>query len=107
MVGLYGVTIGKGCFGESMFSFAETDVSKMAFIPDVPIGQGKSVAWIDCQLGQRSSLFLGAHTISPKSTLKSLQDVIIAPINWKNYQERVFSSKTKAVNAKKIRRLMD
>jgi leucyl/phenylalanyl-tRNA--protein transferase len=29
--GLYGVTIGKGCFGESMFS-TETDVSKMAFI---------------------------------------------------------------------------
>lgn len=29
--GLYGVTIGKGCFGESMFS-TQTDVSKMAFI---------------------------------------------------------------------------
>ena len=28
--GLYGVTIGQGCFGESMFSI-QTDVSKMAF----------------------------------------------------------------------------
>ncbi len=36
--GLYGVTIGKGCFGESMFS-TQTDVSKMAFYTLMLIGQ--------------------------------------------------------------------
>ena len=98
--GLYGVTIGKGCFGESMFS-TETDVSKMAFYTLMLIGQENQLPWIDCQLVNDHLLSLGASTISRQTYLKSLQDVIIAPpINWKNYQERVFSSKTIAVNAK-------
>ncbi|MEG2750032.1 MAG: leucyl/phenylalanyl-tRNA--protein transferase, partial [Acinetobacter sp.] len=38
---------------------------------------------------------LGACTLSRQEYLKSLQDVIKQPpIDWKSYQERVFSSKT-------------
>jgi len=98
--GLYGVTIGKGCFGESMFS-TETDVSKMAFYTLMLIGQENQLPWIDCQLVNEHLISLGASTLSRQAYLKSLQDVIIAPsINWKNYQERVFSSKTIALCAK-------
>ena len=98
--GLYGVTIGKGCFGESMFS-TETDVSKMAFYTLMLIGKENQLPWIDCQLVNDHLLSLGASTISRQQYLKSLKNVIIAPaIDWKSYQERVFSSKTIALNAK-------
>ncbi|MEQ1296279.1 leucyl/phenylalanyl-tRNA--protein transferase [Acinetobacter soli] len=98
--GLYGVSIGKGCFGESMFS-TRTDVSKMAFYTLMLIGQEHQVRWIDCQLVNDHLLSLGACTLSRQDYLKSLQDVIIEPpINWKKYSERVFSSKRIAQIAK-------
>jgi leucyl/phenylalanyl-tRNA---protein transferase len=98
--GLYGVSIGKGCFGESMFS-TRTDASKMAFYTLMLIGQEHQVRWIDCQLVNDHLLSLGACTLSRQDYLKSLQDVIIAPpINWKKYSERVFSSKRIAQIAK-------
>lgn len=97
--GLYGVTIGKGCFGESMFS-TRTDVSKMAFYTLMLIGQENQLPWIDCQLVNDHLLSLGASTISRQAYLNSLQDVINQPsINWQKYQEGVFSSKTIAINA--------
>ena len=100
--GLYGVSIGKGCFGESMFSL-ETDVSKMAFYTLMLLAQEQQVPWVDCQLVNDHLLSLGAGTLSRPAYLKSLQNVIIAPaIDWKSYQERVFSSKTIAVNAQLI-----
>ena len=98
--GLYGVTIGKGCFGESMFS-TQTDVSKMAFYASMLIGQENQLPWIDCQLVNDHLLSLGASTISRQNYLKSLQDVVKQPaIDWKRYQDRVFSSKTIALNAR-------
>lgn len=100
--GLYGVSIGRGCFGESMFS-TRTDASKMAFYSLMLLGQENQLAWIDCQLVNDHLHSLGACTLSRQEYLKSLQDVIIRPpIDWKNYQERVFSSKTVAENAKLI-----
>lgn len=98
--GLYGVTIGHGCFGESMFS-TETDVSKMAFYTLMLIGQENQLPWIDCQLVNDHLLSLGACTLSRQEYLKSLQDVVKQPvIDWKKYQDRVFSSKTIALNAR-------
>lgn len=100
--GLYGVTIGQGCFGESMFS-QRTDVSKMAFYTLMLIGQEQQLPWIDCQLVNDHLLSLGACTLSRQAYLKSLQDVINQPpINWKKYQDSVFSSKTIAETAKLI-----
>lgn len=98
--GLYGVTIGKGCFGESMFS-TETDVSKMAFYALMLIGQENKLPWIDCQLVNDHLLSLGASTLSRQAYLKSLQDVLKqAPIDWQSYQDSVFSSKTIALTAR-------
>lgn len=98
--GLYGVTIGKGCFGESMFS-TQTDVSKMAFYALMLIGRENQLPWIDCQLVNDHLMSLGACTISRHTYLKSLQDVIKQPaINWKKYQDGVFSSKTIAQSAR-------
>ncbi|MCK4103167.1 leucyl/phenylalanyl-tRNA--protein transferase [Acinetobacter radioresistens] len=97
--GLYGVTIGKGCFGESMFS-THTDVSKMAFYSLMLIAKENNLPWVDCQLVNEHLLSLGACTVSRQDYLKSLQDVIIQPtIDWKKYQERVFSSETVALNS--------
>ncbi|HAD68571.1 MAG TPA: leucyl/phenylalanyl-tRNA--protein transferase [Acinetobacter radioresistens] len=98
--GLYGVTIGKGCFGESMFS-THTDVSKMAFYSLMLIAKENNLPWVDCQLVNEHLLSLGACTVSRQDYLKSLQDVIIQPtIDWKKYQERVFSSETVALNSR-------
>ena len=98
--GLYGVTIGQGCFGESMFS-TQTDVSKMAFYTLMLIGQENKLPWIDCQLVNDHLLSLGACTLSRQAYLNSLQDIVKKPaIDWKKYQEGVFSSKTIAQNAR-------
>ncbi len=98
--GLYGVTIGKGCFGESMFS-TRTDVSKMAFYSLMLIAKENNLPWVDCQLVNEHLLSLGACIVSRQDYLKSLQDVIIQPaIDWKKYQERVFSSETVALNSR-------
>ena len=100
--GLYGVTIGHGCFGESMFS-TQTDVSKMAFYTLMRIGQENHLPWIDCQLVNDHLLSLGACTLSRQAYLNSLQDVVKQPpIDWKKYQEGVFSSKTIVQQARLI-----
>ena len=91
--GLYGVTIGKGCFGESMFS-TQTDVSKMAFYTLMLIGQENQLPWVDCQLVNSHLISLGACTLSRQGYLKSLQDVIIHPsINWKSIKNVYFQVK--------------
>ncbi|MCF8999971.1 leucyl/phenylalanyl-tRNA--protein transferase [Acinetobacter nectaris] len=91
--GLYGLTIGHGCFGESMFS-QRTDVSKMAFYTLMLIGTEQKLPWIDCQLVNDHLLSLGATTMTRENYLKSLQTVIKQPrIDWKKYQDSVFSSK--------------
>lgn len=98
--GLYGVSIGRGCFGESMFS-TQTDVSKMAFYTLMLIGREQNLPWIDCQLVNEHLLSLGACTLSRQSYLNSLQVVVNQPsIDWKKYQDGVFSSKTIALGAR-------
>lgn len=97
--GLYGLAIGQGCFGESMFS-TQTDVSKMAFYTLMLLGRENNLPWIDCQLVNDHLMSLGACTLSRHAYLNSLQDVIKQPaIDWKKYQDSVFSSKTIAETA--------
>lgn len=97
--GLYGVSIGQGCFGESMFS-RETDVSKMAFYSLMLIAQEQQLPWVDCQLENEHLMSLGACMISRQDYLKSLQDVVKGPsVDWKKYQDGVFSSQDIALSA--------
>ncbi|WP_324647320.1 leucyl/phenylalanyl-tRNA--protein transferase [Acinetobacter sp. MD2] len=96
--GLYGVSLGHGCFGESMFSHA-TDVSKMAFYTLMLLAQHEKLPWIDCQLENDHLLSLGASCISRAEYLNSLSNVIKQPnIDWKKYQDSVFFSKQLAIN---------
>lgn len=98
--GLYGICLGQGCFGESMFSRA-TDVSKMAFYTLMLIGQAQQLPWIDCQLVNEHLIRLGAVVVSRDNYLKSLEKVISKPqIDWNSYQNSVFSSKTLAIMQK-------
>lgn len=98
--GLYGVSIGKGCFGESMFS-TQTDVSKMAFYTLMLIAQENQLPWVDCQLVNDHLLSLGACTLSRQMYLNSLKDVVNYPsLHWQRYQDGVFSSKTIAQEAR-------
>lgn len=100
--GLYGVNIAQGCFGESMFS-TQTDTSKMAFYVLMLIGKAQNLEWIDCQLENDHLMRLGATTISRKKYLQSLRTVLNKPkMDWKMYQDSVFSSKTIAENAELI-----
>lgn len=92
--GLYGVHLGRGCFGESMFS-QKTDVSKIAFYVLMLVGQEQNLPWIDCQLENDHLISLGATCISRYEYINSLQNVIKEQsIDWKKYQDSVFSSKS-------------
>ena len=98
--GLYGVNVGRMFFGESMFS-TQTDASKMAFYALMLLGRENRLPWVDCQLVNDHLLSLGACTLSRHAYLNSLQDVIKhPPIDWKKYQDSVFSSKTIAQYAR-------
>lgn len=98
--GLYGLNIGRGFFGESMFN-TRTDTSKMAFYSLMLLCAEQHCPWVDCQLVNDHLLRLGATAIPRAEFLKSLQKVIKQPnIDWKVYQNSVFSTKEIAVNKK-------
>ncbi|WP_084386526.1 leucyl/phenylalanyl-tRNA--protein transferase [Castellaniella caeni] len=61
--GLYGVSLGRCFFGESMFSLA-TDASKVALAYLVRYLQAQQVPWIDCQQETPHLASLGAAPIS-------------------------------------------
>lgn len=84
--GLYGISIGRVFFGESMFSY-ENDASKLALIHLA----NKLVEWdykmIDCQVHSQHLITLGAINICRRSFRKNLQRWCNPPDrqeNWKN-----------------------
>jgi leucyl/phenylalanyl-tRNA--protein transferase len=60
--GLYGVSLGRMFFGESMFSTA-TDASKIAFVALARQLQAWDFALIDCQLSNPHLVSMGAYSI--------------------------------------------
>jgi len=76
--GLYGVQIGQGFFGESMFSL-RTDVSKMAFFALMRLCAASKLPWVDCQLPNDHLMSLGATTLPRAQFLQQLPRVINAP----------------------------
>lgn len=90
--GLYGVNLGRGFFGESMFH-RRTDASKMAFYALMRLTQAEQCPWVDCQLENAHLMSLGATLIPRRQFLHALHDVVRqAPIDWKNYHQRIFST---------------
>jgi len=70
--GLYGVSLGKVFFGESMFSLM-TDASKVAFANFVWQLQAWGYKLIDCQMESQHLRSLGAASI-PRQTFRALLD---------------------------------
>src|SRR5262249_15594445 len=60
--GLYGVSLGRMFFGESMFAL-QTDASKIALAALVCFCRENGIALIDCQQNTRHLASLGAHEI--------------------------------------------
>ena len=82
--GLYGLAIGRGFFGESMFS-SMTDASKVALASLVAYLKRSGFAFIDCQLSSPHILSLGALEIPRAQFLKTLAAALDAPnqlVNW-------------------------
>lgn len=95
--GLYGLNLGRGFFGESMFN-TRTDTSKMAYFALMQLAITENFPWIDCQLPNDHLMHLGAITISRQEFLKSLKKVIHQEkVDWQRYQNSVFSSKDLAL----------
>lgn len=76
--GLYGVSLGKLFFGESMFS-RETDASKVAFVHLVEQLKLWGFPLIDCQLMNPHLASLGAHLI-PRQEFKQWLTEFVPPM---------------------------
>jgi len=70
--GLYGVTLGRAFFGESMFTRA-TDASKVALARLVDECRARGVGLIDCQMATDHLASLGSRCI-PRTQFESLLD---------------------------------
>lgn len=81
--GLYGVSLGKMFFGESMFS-RETDASKIALAHLVAFLRTQGVDWIDCQMQTAHLASMGARPVSREHFLEHVRKACAQPaIAWK------------------------
>lgn len=76
--GLYGVSLGKTFFGESMFS-KETDSSKIALAGLVSTLLARDYDMIDCQIATGHLMSLGAREISAAKFLGLLEQSLAHP----------------------------
>ncbi len=84
--GLYGVSIGKIFFGESMFS-TRTDASKVALFHLVEHLKNAGFVMIDCQEPTQLLFSLGAKEISRKDYLEYLEKLVCSkppPLLWQS-----------------------
>ncbi|WJF88923.1 leucyl/phenylalanyl-tRNA--protein transferase [Paraburkholderia bonniea] len=81
--GLYGVSLGRMFFGESMFA-AMTDASKIALAALVGHLRQHKVEVIDCQQNTAHLASLGAHEITRTTFIEHVQASVEAePIPWR------------------------
>jgi leucyl/phenylalanyl-tRNA--protein transferase len=86
--GLYGVTLGRMFYGESMFS-RTADASKIALAVLVRLLLLERVRVIDCQQNTRHLASLGAREIRRAEFLAHLATAVdAAPIDWRAYMHR-------------------
>jgi leucyl/phenylalanyl-tRNA---protein transferase len=76
--GLYGVSIGRMFFGESMFAW-RTDASKIALAGLIALCREHGVPLIDCQQNTRHLASFGAHEVSRATFEQHLGTVLPAP----------------------------
>ena len=76
--GLYGVSIGRCFFGESMFTL-KSNASKVAFVRLVEYLHQASFQLIDCQMTTEHLMRFGARIISRQLFIKQLQKAVNEP----------------------------
>ena len=86
--GLYGVSIGKAFFGESMFSL-KADASKVALASLVNQLEKWNFEMIDCQIPTDHLKRMGAFEIDRPSFLKKLNALITEPTQIGNWGEMI------------------
>ena len=82
--GLYGITLGKVFFGESMFTHA-SDASKVTLAALVALLQQRGVPLIDCQQETEHLASMGARPIARREFARELRDLIhsnAVPAGW-------------------------
>ncbi|KIM02901.1 MAG: hypothetical protein KN64_13580 [Sulfurovum sp. AS07-7] len=84
--GLYGIAIGKGFFGESMFAF-ESDASKVALKTLSDVLACKGYDFIDCQVRTEHLISLGAVEIDRDDFLDRLELTLQKPSDIGSWQE--------------------
>jgi leucyl/phenylalanyl-tRNA--protein transferase len=90
--GLYGVSLGRVFFGESMFARA-ADASKIALALLVEILLNEQVRVIDCQQTTRHLASLGGREIARTDFMALLRVAVDAPpVNWSAYTGRPLNS---------------
>jgi leucyl/phenylalanyl-tRNA--protein transferase len=89
--GLYGVSLGKAFFGESMFHHM-TDASKVAFYHLVQFAIQQGFLFIDAQMKTEHLISLGAETIPRAEFLRVLQTALQWPTikgRWTKYLQQI------------------
>ncbi|MGB5158394.1 leucyl/phenylalanyl-tRNA--protein transferase [Desulfobacterium sp. N47] len=76
--GLYGVSLGRCFFGESMFSL-EANASKVAFVALSQYLENKAFDFIDCQVATDHLKRFGAKEIHRSLFLKQLKKALVLP----------------------------
>jgi len=76
--GLYGVSLGKAFFGESMFSLA-SNASSVALVTLIRFLQALSFDFVDCQVTTGHLMRFGAREIPRARFLKQLRKSLTAP----------------------------
>jgi leucyl/phenylalanyl-tRNA--protein transferase len=76
--GLYGVSLGRAFFGESMFALAP-DASKVAFARAVEFLDGRGVTLVDCQVRTEHLVSLGAVELPRAEFLGRLAEALAGP----------------------------
>ena len=76
--GLYGISLGKGFFGESMFTRV-SNASKVAFVALVNHLQNLNFSMIDCQITTGHLTRFGAREISRSQYLDELDECLKTP----------------------------
>ena len=76
--GLYGISLGRGFFGESMF-FKKSNASKVAFAKLVEFLLTHEFDFIDCQMKTPHLVSLGAHEVPRSLFLDMLQETLQRP----------------------------
>jgi leucyl/phenylalanyl-tRNA--protein transferase len=86
VAGLYGVSIGRMFYGESMFTQA-TDASKIALAALVQLLQKEQVLVIDCQQNTEHLASLGARVIAREEFCSQVAAATRQkPIDWSSYR---------------------